>query len=362
MDGYSKQAMEERCLEDYGWRQMTEEVTDTDEDRSSSSSSSSEALASERAAMMSYLYDDDRLWEHVCMVAFAEHYVLTGNDEGQTSRPYAAFSKKRVSRPEGAPPIFGGVVLTGWQSTDDNDEVERKLSTFRKMGIDYVRLECNMGTEDDVGEASRFIEDPLFTARFDRLAEIARRCQKREMIPLVLLQVPWRDTRRDSTFDHFDRSVRALAASMERANVEPRRTLLETRPPVGLSAQEESDLDGTKRTSLGLNVGERMFEVLADVFDDDGGVAGFCVAGGSTKGARPTAMEDDTQNAVRQGMRQRARRKWGRDLCFWEMGAKRMLQPEVGRLWGSTDAGRDAARELFLANAKDMADEIAVGA
>ena len=71
-------------------------------------------------------------------------------------------------------------------------------------------------------------------------------------------------------------------------------------------------------------------------------------------------MEDDTQNAVRQGMRQCARRRWGFDVCFWEMGAKLMLQPKVGRLWGHTQAERDAARELFRVNAEDMAEEIVV--
>ena len=83
------------------------------------------------------------------------------------------------------------------------------------------------------------------------------------------------------------------------------------------------------------------------------------MAGGSTKGDLPQAMEDDTQHAVRQGLRQRAREHWGYDLCFWEMGAKLMLQPKVGRLWASqTRAGRDAARELFVVNAEDLADEI----
>ena len=73
-------------------------------------------------------------------------------------------------------------------------------------------------------------------------------------------------------------------------------------------------------------------------------------------------MEDDCQHAVRQGMRQCARVKWGYDLCFWEMGAKLMLQPEVGRLWGDDRrGGPDAACELFRANAEGLADEIKAG-
>ena len=69
-------------------------------------------------------------------------------------------------------------------------------------------------------------------------------------------------------------------------------------------------------------------------------------------------MEDDTQNAVRQGIRYLAREYWDYDFCFWEMGAKRMLQPQVGRLWRKGDGGRNVARRLFCVNAQDMADEI----
>ena len=42
------------------------------------------------------------------------------------------------------------------------------------------------------------------------------------------------------------------------------------------------------------------------------------------------------------------------------MGAKLMLQPKVGRLWGHTQAERDAARELFRLNAEDMAREVTI--
>ena len=100
-----------------------------------------------------------------------------------------------------------------------------------------------------------------------------------------------------------------------------------------------------------------MFEVIQQAFGDT--IAGFCVAGGSTKGDIPLAMEDDTQNAVRQGIRQGAQAQWSYDVCFWEMGAKLMLQPKVGRLWGHTQVERNAARELFRVNANDMAEEIA---
>ena len=51
--------------------------------------------------------------------------------------------------------------------------------------------------------------------------------------------------------------------------------------------------------------------------------------------------------------------EWGYDFCFWEMGAKLMLQPEVGQLWGQGgQGGRDAARGVFCLNVRKMADEI----
>ena len=175
------------------------------------------------------------------------------------------------------------------------------------------------------------------------------------MVPLVLIQVPWREPRVSN--DYFRQAVNSFAAALKNARVESKRLLLETRPPIGVSAREEKGSRVNTRQSLGLQTGRMMFETIKEAFGGDT-IAGFCVAGGSTKGGLPTAMEDDTQNAVRQGMRQCARQQWGYDVCFWEMGAKLMLQPKVGRLWGKSQSGRDAARELFRVNAEDMADEI----
>ena len=150
--------------------------------------------------------------------------------------------------------------------------------------------------------------------------------------------------------------MQCFAKAAENSKVDPRKVLLETRPPIGKSAQEERGLAGSIRLCLGLKTGQLMFEVIQEAFGD--GIAGFCVAGGSTKGDVPLAMEDDTQNAVRQGLRKCAKARWKYDACFWEMGAKLMLQPKVGRLWGRTQAERDAARDLFCVNAADMAEEI----
>ena len=191
-------------------------------------------------------------------------------------------------------------------------------------------------------------------AWLSRLAAVVRICQAHEMVPLVLLQVPWREK---GSKEYFQRAVESFGNAAVSAKVEARHLLLETRPPLPCSAQEERGLSRTAKVSLGLETGKRMFDIIQQAFDGDT-IPGFCVAGGSTKGALPSAMEDDTQNAVRQGMRERALAQWGYELCFWEMGAKLMLQPEVGRLWGHTEAERDAARELFCLNARDLAEEI----
>lgn len=174
----------------------------------------------------------------------------------------------------------------------------------------------------------------------------------------MLIQVPWREPG-DSNY-YFDRTAKSFAGALRSAGVESRKVIFETRPPIGLSAQAEKGMKGSARISLGLETGRKMFEAIHEAFGGDT-IAGFCVAGGSTKGDLPTAMEDDTQNAVRQGIRSCARQTWGFDVCFWEMGAKLMLQPKVGRLWGNGQGGRDAARELFRVNAGDLADEIKAG-
>lgn len=339
MDGYPARAMAGRCAEDYGW----------------AGAFAAEEFAAERAAMMSRLYNDERLWEHVCMVAFAEHYVLVDDDcEAGIGKPFETFQRQReLVRPHRK--IFSGVVLRDWEAPDV-DGIDRKLSDFKEKGVDYVRLECNFGSVEEIGGAARLADDPMFSARFDQLAGVAKRCQDRGLVPLVLLQVPWREPGESS--DYFASAVKCFAAALRGANAESRRLLLETRPPVGLSAREERGLSGTDRTSLGLATGRGMFDAIDEAFGGDT-IAGFCVAGGSTKGDVPTAMEDDTQDAVRQGIRERARRKWDYDVCFWEMGAKLMLQPEVGRLWGDGGARRNAACELFRANAEALAEEIA---
>ena len=343
MDGYPPMAMAERCKEDYKW------VADDDV-----------TLAELRCEMMARLYDNEELWESVSMVAFAEHYVLIDDETTATTapgKPYETFQKHKHSQLTSSPhrPIFGGVVLKDWQSHDE-DMLDQKLLAYQEREIDYIRMECNFGSADDVGGATQLINNPHFIKRFDRLAEAAKACQDREMVPLILLQVPWREPGGLSN-DYFDKAVQGFASALETAGVESERLLFETRPPIGISAQEERGLGGKERIQLGLETGRAMFQSIDEAFGD-GGLAGFCVAGGSTKGKFPTAMEDDTQNAVRQGMRQYARQEWGYDLCFWEMGAKLMLQPKVGRLWKNGLAGQAAARELFCLNAQDLADEV----
>ena len=335
MDGYSAKAMLQRCTDDYKWGNKF----------------SSEDIPSERAKMMSHLYDNNALWEHVCMVAFAEHYVIT--DCKDISKPYDTFKRQKHSQPDRLP-IFSGVAFSNWHMYDE-DGTEQKLKTFKKNGIDYVRLECNLGCSvDDIQAPEQLSNNILFKTRFNQLSSTAKACQEKEMVPLVLLQVPWRE---GDAINYFEQAVTSFAGSLRNTKVESNGLFFETRPPIGISAQEERGMSASDRVSIGLATGQKMFDIIEEAFGGDT-IAGFCVAGGSTKGNVPTAMEDDTQNAVRQGIRQGAQRKWGYDLVFWEMGAKLMLQPKVGRLWDKTSGRRDAARELFSVNAEDLADEI----
>ena len=341
MDGYSEQAMLDRCAEDYQWP----------------SKFSPELFASERAKMMSHLYDNAQLWEYVSMVGFAEHYVLGLSCDEDIAKPFDTFRRQQESQPV-QQPIFGGVVLRGWQGDNDSmDAVAHRIAALKEEGIEYIRLECNLGSALEIGGAAQLADNIHCSARLSRLAEVARSCQGQEMVPLILLQCPWREPGEEESSAYFRCAVGAFAAAARTAQLETKRVLFETRPPLPLSAQEETRLSATTRRSLGLRTGHEMFEVIRAAFGEEA-IPGFCVAGGSTKGELPPAMEDDTQNAVRQGIRQRARKHWGYEVCFWEMGAKLMLQPKVGRLWGHTQAERDAARELFRLNAKGMADEI----
>ena len=369
MDGYSKQSMIERCIEDYRWSSASAAAITT------TATTTTISTSTERANMMSHLYNNKDLWKYVCMVAFAEHYVLTGgvNDVVDsssddkaitTAKPFETFQKQKDSQPSDEP-IFSGVVFSDWESSDDF-RIQEKLSTFREKRIDYVRLECNFGTVDDIGMPTEFVDNLQINNRFNRLAQVSRMCQNQSLVPLVLLQMPWREKTRDysSSMDYFVEAVKCFAGALRTAKVDPKRMIFETRPPIGMSSQQERSLSGKERISLGLETGHKMFKVIESAFEGET-VAGFCVAGGSTKGDYPTAMEDDTQNAVRQGIREIAYQQWGYEFCFWEMGAKLMLQPKVGRLWGccgnNSQSGRDAARELFRVNAKDMAIEITSG-
>mmetsp|Transcript_21109 Transcript_21109/g.42243 ORF Transcript_21109/g.42243 Transcript_21109/m.42243 type:complete len:396 (-) Transcript_21109:1338-2525(-) len=334
MDGYSKAAMMERCHDDYKWSFLEKK------------DSVPQQVEEERVEMMSHLYENRQLFKYVCMVAFAEHYLME-DDDWNTSKAYETFMRQQEMQPPDES-IFGGVVWDTWQQDD-------KLPTlYKEKGIDYVRMHCNFGDGNIIGGAAQLLT-PSNNPLFGKLARAAKECQVNEMVPLILMQVPWREEDSD---DYFNQAMKSLADELQFAGVECKQVILETRPPIGISAQEEEGMSTIARQELGFQTGQNMFKSINKAFQDTT-IAGFCVAGGSTKGEFPTAMQDDTQNAVRQGMRSCARDDWGYDLCFWEMGAKLMLQPKVGRLWGHNgQAGRDAARELFCVNARDMADEI----
>lgn len=346
MDGYSEQAMIDRCLEDYHWNNNKTYCNDD-----------SSLLAKERAEMMAHLYSSPELYQYTSMVAFAEHYVFpttTSKKNDIIGKPLKTFLQQKAQQSE-KEPIFAGVVWSDWENNNLNDNDHKKLSKFRQHGIEYVRMHCNLGYIRDNEEA--------FHQLLHSLARAAQQCQANQLVPLLLLQVPWRESSsfetEDSSLQYFQQAIRALATALSDNDVDCSKLLLEMRPPIGISAEEEREqLDSTQRHALGLQVGTSMFDVLLQE-ELLSSILGFCVAGGSTKGVNPPAMQDDTQNAVRQGIRRSSRSKWGYDLCFWEMGAKLLLQPQVGQLWG--DGDKDAARDLFCNNAKAMADEIQAG-
>ena len=172
MDGYSEQAMLDRCVEDYRWR----------------SKFSPELFASQRAKMMSHLYDNQQLWDYVCMVGFADHYVLSVDED--IAKPFDTFQRQKQAQPAETP-IFGGVVLRGWDIVDEGgaEAVEKKMCAFKAKGIDYIRLECSLGSPFEIGGAECLPDNSECNRRLCRLAEVARACQRQEMVPLVLLQV-----------------------------------------------------------------------------------------------------------------------------------------------------------------------------
>ncbi|CAJ1932740.1 unnamed protein product [Cylindrotheca closterium] len=408
MDGYSQQAMTDRCMEDYGWNSLLLESSS-----SSSSSSTTAIIQTERAEMMAHLYSNPELYQYTSMVAFAEHYVLPSSSpsssSSSSSKPLQTFLQQQKAKQPFEDPIFAGVVWDDWQMIGDNDHYanhnkkeNNKLSQFRQAGMDYVRIHCNLlgsspststiSTSSSTTSTMSISNKSLVVdcqPLLECLARAAQQCQAHELVPLLLVQVPWREDSRengdgddndngnnnDISFQYFDQAMNGLAKALKDQQVDCSKLLLETRPPIGISAMEERNLSTAERIELGFQVGKQMFSVLDHVFaesntdeadnDDSTGktaptLLGFCVAGGSTKGINPPAMEDDTQNAVRQGIRQSASKAWGHTTtmlcCYWEMGAKLMLTPQVGQLWGSGD--KDAARELFVQNAKAMAEEI----
>ena len=335
MDGYSPEAMLERCLDDYLWTAAVDEDTNT----------------CQRAVMMSHLYRNTELYKYTTMIAFAEHYIFghPTKPELLLTLPYQAFQKFQQKQASTENPIFAGVVWNSWRDSSADTRTEI-LEKYKSLGVDYVRLECNFGTAEEIGPPSNLASSKLLP----QLCKCIKLCQRKQLLPIVLIQVPWRHERSKS---YYDTVLLYLARSLQEQSVETCKLILETRPPMGdLSAQEEASLSSDERIQLGAEIGTQMFETISLCFPNQ--IAGFCVAGGSTKGQNPPAMQDDTQNAVRQGIRSSASEKWKYPLCYWEMGAKLMLQPEVGQLFGTAEMKTDEAKELFASNAKALAYEI----
>jgi hypothetical protein len=51
--------------------------------------------------------------------------------------------------------------------------------------------------------------------------------------------------------------MKSLAAEIQNAEVESKQVILETRPPIGISAQEEEGMSSTMRQELGFQIGKK---------------------------------------------------------------------------------------------------------
>ena len=148
---------------------------------------------------MSHLYDNRQLWKYVSLVGFAEHYVLGLSDGSDIAKPFQTFQRQQNLQTAESP-IFSGVVLTGWQDLEAGRKVaEQKLASLKESGVDYIRLECNLGSADEIGGAAQLVDSRTCSERLRHLAKIAKACQRQEMVPLVLLQVPWREPGQESS-------------------------------------------------------------------------------------------------------------------------------------------------------------------
>ena len=120
------------------------------------------------------------------MVAFVERYLMMDDDNYESNKAYETFVRQKDIQP-----IFGGVVWDTWLE----DDHQHLPTLYNEKGIDYVRLHCNFGNGNTtIGGVSQFTSDnnPLF----GKLAGAAKECQ---VVPLILLQVPWRDVDSDMT-------------------------------------------------------------------------------------------------------------------------------------------------------------------
>ena len=86
------------CMDDYNWLLSSSE------------------LEEERMEMMAHLYDNPQLWEHTCMVAFAEHYLMdTADNDGlrkTSNKAYETFQRQKELQQQSNNPIFGRYVAT----------------------------------------------------------------------------------------------------------------------------------------------------------------------------------------------------------------------------------------------------------
>ena len=67
----------------------------------------------------------------------------------------------------------------GWQGDNDSmDAVAHRIAALKEEGIEYIRLECNLGSALEIGGAAQLADNIHCSARLSRLAEVARSCAR----------------------------------------------------------------------------------------------------------------------------------------------------------------------------------------
>jgi hypothetical protein len=187
------------------------------------------------------------------MVAFSHHYLMDDDDDGEynnnnNNKAYETFQRQKEQLHQlNLPPIFGGVVWDDWLTEEEDDDQEEEevdiinnnlstLALYKEKGIDYVRIHCNFGDDviiDGSKDNDQLLPPSSNNALFRKLAKATKKCQANELVPLLLLQLPWRVPDAD---DYFHWTMKSIANELQMVGVDCNKVFLETRPPIGISA------------------------------------------------------------------------------------------------------------------------------